>query len=210
MAQLLLKYLLKFHTFLYQLIGKIAVLCNNGIHPKHSLLKYHDFFLSNIDENDVILDIGCGIGLVAKDLAKKAKRVVAIDKNGHLIQRAKATNNSPNIEFMVADATKYDFDKNFDVAIISNVLEHIKDRVEFLRRIGNVAKKILIRVPMLDRDWITLYKKHLDLDYRLDKTHHIEYTLDSFIEEMKSAGFFLLNHHIRFGELYAVIVKKST
>ncbi len=54
---------------------------NNGIHPKHKLIKYHQFFLENINAESLILDIGCGPGVLAYELAKKAKPVVAIDIN---------------------------------------------------------------------------------------------------------------------------------
>ena len=38
---------------------------------------------------------------------------------------------------------------------------------------------------MINRDWITLYKKELGIEWRLDKTHYIEYTLESFKEELE-------------------------
>jgi len=68
---------------------------------------------------------------------------------------------------------------------LSNILEHIENRVKFLNKIKNLAPKILIRVPMINRDWITLYKKELGVEWRLDKTHYIEYTLESFEKELE-------------------------
>ena len=41
---------------------------------------------------------------------------------------------------------------------------------------------------IVDRDWIALYKKEIGVEYRLDKTHYIEYTLDTFQAELKKAG----------------------
>ena len=76
--------------------------------------------------------------------------------------------------------------QKFDVIILSNVLEHIENRIEFLQKIKNLAPKILIRVPMINRDWITLYKKELGVEWRLDKTHYIEYTLESSKQKLKS------------------------
>jgi len=38
---------------------------------------------------------------------------------------------------------------------------------------------------MINRDWITLYKKELGVEWRLDKTHYIEYTLESFEKELE-------------------------
>jgi len=91
------------------------------------------------------------------------------------------------------------------VIILSNVIEHIEDRVKFLKEIRKLAKKFLIRVPMIDRDWLTLYKKELGVEYRLDKTHFTEYTEQSFRDEVKEAGYKIVSLYIRFGEIYAVL-----
>lgn len=41
---------------------------------------------------------------------------------------------------------------------------------------------------MINRDWITLYKKELGVEWRLDPTHCTEYTLESLKEELQKAG----------------------
>jgi len=94
------------------------------------------------------------------------------------------------------------------VIILSNVLEHLKNRIEFLSKIKKLAPKILIRVPMLNRDWITLYKKELGIEYRLDPSHYIEYTLESFEKELQKVGLSLKNYSIQFGEIWAVVTEK--
>jgi len=48
-------------------------------------------------------------------------------------------------------------------------------------------------------------KKELGLEYRLDKTHFIEYTLESFQKELEKAGFKIYNYNIQFGEIWAII-----
>ncbi len=58
---------------------------------------------------------------------------------------------------------------------------------------------------MINRDWITLYKRELGLEYRLDKTHFIEYTLKSFEDELKKADLRLIKYSIQFGEIWAII-----
>ncbi len=208
MRRMILKALLQTHTLLYKCINRIAV-SHDSIHPKHALIDYGKFFLDNIKEGDVVLDVGCGVGIIERTLAKKAGRIVAIDINQNYIDKARKLNSFPNVDYIIADAMVYDYDSNFDAVVISNVLEHMEHRVDFLSRMANIAKKILIRVPLLDRDWITLYKKQLGLEYRLDKSHYKEYTLNSFIAETESAGLVLLSHYTRFGELYAVLTKRT-
>jgi hypothetical protein len=85
------------------------------------------------------------------------------------------------------------------------VLEHIDKRVEFLTSLKKLAPKILVRVPMLNRSWIDIYKKELGLEYRLDLTHFIEYTLEGFKEELNRAGLRISDYSIQFGEIWAVV-----
>ena len=100
-------------------------------------MNYHKFFVDNIDENDLVLDIGCGNGALSYDIAKKAKKVVGIDLNEKNISFAKERYSKENIEW--GDALKDLPDERFDVIIMSNVLEHIENRVEFLRRLREKA-----------------------------------------------------------------------
>ena len=65
-----LKFLFKLDTMLYHLQGQTAIIYDGGIHPKHRLMNYHDFFIKRITPSDRVLDIGCGNGAVAYDVAK--------------------------------------------------------------------------------------------------------------------------------------------
>lgn len=203
--EILVKVLANLHSILYVIIGRLAMHLEGGLHPKHRIMNYHKFFVDNINEGDTVLDIGCGNGALAYDLAKKAKRVLAIDVKHKSIEAAKKKYSAENIEYIVGDATNYAFKQKFDVAILSNLLEHIKNRECFILRIKQVSHKFLIRVPLLERDWLVLYKKEKGIDYRLDKTHYIEYKLDDFKEEIDRFGLSIESFFVKFGELYSVV-----
>jgi len=200
---------LKWHNFLYKLCSYLAIKVENGLHPKYRLIRYKDFFLSNISTTDAVLDIGCGKGALAYDAAGKAKSVVGIDIDAKNIAKAKAKYDRLNIKYIIGDATKDLDGEKFDVVILSNVLEHIEKRVEFLRGIKGIAPKYLIRVPMLDRDWLPLYKKELGVEWRLDLTHYLEYTKEVFEKEMKEAGYKIDFFSVQFGEIWSVVSIKS-
>jgi len=201
--------LLAADNFIYRRISKYAVILEKGIHPKHRLMKYHDFFLNNIGPDDTVLDVGCGNGSVAYDIAKKVKSVVGIDIDKDRIGDAKNNFLSDNIEYICGDITRWPFKQKFDVIIMSNVLEHVENRIELLKKINVLGSKFLIRIPMINRNWITLYKKELGIEYRLDKTHYIEYTFDEFKKEMEEADLKISHYSIQFGEIWAVVEKQD-
>ena len=200
-----MKLFIKLDNYLYYKISTLSISINNGIHPKHRILGYHKFFLNRIENNSKILDIGCGIGEVAFDISKKAQKVVAIDINKKKIESAKRRFSRDNLTFIVGDATDYNFNETFDYIILSNVLEHIKDRQALLKKVKNFGQFILIRVPMINRSWLTIYKKELGFEYRLDDTHYIEYTLDTFKSELKNASLEIIDYQIQFGEIWAKV-----
>jgi len=200
-----LKFYIRFHNYLYHQISKISSRLNNDIHPKHRIMKYYNFFLDNIDKNSKVLDIGCGIGFIAYKLSDKAQIVVAMDINEKSIEIAKKKYKRKNIKFINADVMDYQFKEKFDYIILSNVIEHINERKTFFKKIKEVSKCILLRVPMIDRSWLVLYKKEMGLEYRLDPTHYIEYTLKTFQKEIESVGLKLVSYSIQFGEIWAKI-----
>jgi len=199
------KIALKLHNISYKIATQFAIKAEGGLHPKHRIMNYHQFFVKNINENDVVLDIGCGNGALAFDVAKKAKKVFGIDIDEGSIEIAKEKYRSDNIEFIIGDATRDLPLQKYDVVILSNVLEHIENRIEFLSKVKGVAQKMLIRVPMINRDWIVSYKKELGVEWRLDKTHFTEYTMESFKEELKKVDLIINEYSIQFGEIWAMV-----
>lgn len=201
----LVKLFLRLHGYLYQKISQYAVEIENGIHPKHRIMQYHNFFINNIDTEDIVLDVGCGNGFNTYLIAKKAKKVIGIDINKENIDYAKKKFSQSNIEYILGDILDFSYNHKFNVIVLSNVLEHIKERIKLLLKLKKLGNRFLIRVPMINRDWITLYKKELNIDYRLDQTHYVEYTTDSFLEELKKAKLVMEDFSIQFGEIWAVV-----
>lgn len=193
---------LRLHNFAYKLVSVFAPVAEqNQLHPKHRIMRYHAWFVSQIDADWTVLDVGCGNGALTASLRTKAKRVVGIDINPKNVEAARRR--SPDGEFICGDATSYVFNETVDAVVLSNVLEHIQRRVDFLRALSQKSRRFLIRVPMISRDWIVPYKRELGVDYRLDATHYTEYTIEEFESELAAAGLTLVSKDIRWGELYA-------
>jgi len=100
------------------------------------------FEFLNIDENDLVLEIGCGKGDLTEKLSKKYKKIVALDISSVGVKKArKRVDVNYNGEFLVADATELPFDAHqFDVVILSEVLEHVIDQKRCIQEIYRVLK----------------------------------------------------------------------
>ena len=218
LAKFLIRPILRWHSLCYKWAGLYAVILNDGVHPKHYIMKYEEWFLDHIKPGWIVLDLGCDTGMLPALLAEKAAFVYAVEINEERIAVARTQHARPNIEYICADATTHNYDlcQPINCVTMSNVLEHIEHRVDFLKKIVRRIKwadedhrYFLLRVPMIDREWIVLYKKELGLDYRLDSTHHIEYTLKQFEEELGQANIVPKKVEVRFGEIYAVCEKQK-
>ncbi|MEE8340990.1 MAG: class I SAM-dependent methyltransferase, partial [Candidatus Neomarinimicrobiota bacterium] len=75
------------------------------------------FVIDKIDQNDIVLDLGCGYGRVSAKIAQKAKMMVGIDLAEDNIRFAKEfVKNVENCEFHVMNANNLKFaDKTFDL-----------------------------------------------------------------------------------------------
>ncbi len=204
-----LKLLLRLDNILYKLITISAIENNKGLHPKQEIIKYEKWFIDQINEDHIVLDIGSNLGQMAKKMSSKCKLVYGIEINENSVKIAKKLEES-NLKFFCADATLFDYKQleSIDFITLSNVLEHIEDRVSFLKILidkvnWNSKPQFLIRVPMIDREWKSVYKKQLGLEWRLDNTHFIEYSLNNFSEEMKASNIIIDSYSIKFGELFA-------
>lgn len=203
-----LRLLFRLDLALYPLYGRLAVTYGGGVHTKHRHTRYHDFFVNRIGKDDRVLDIGCGIGALAYDIAERTGAyVLGIDVNAESIAVANQRFAHPNVSYEVRDAVRDVSGRQFDVVVLSNVLEHVDERVDFLRRVVDAVRPVrfLLRVPLFERDWRVPLKKELGVDYRLDGTHHIEYTQETFTSEMTSAGLKIVYKEVRWGEIWAEI-----
>lgn len=191
-----------------KVISERAMVYEGGIHPKHRLTRYHDFFVDNIAAGNSVLDVGCGYGALARSIAGQVEgsKVTGIDSDGPRLAQALGSKNPDNLTFVLGDALQDLPSAQWDVMVLSNVWEHIENRVEFMQ--GLLAKvqpeKVLIRVPMFERSWYLPMRKELGITYFSDTTHFIEHTLSEFSDETKRAGLQIDQQYMRWGEIWAV------
>lgn len=200
-----LVFLFDLHKRILTLISDRASDYEGGVHPKHRLMQYHAFFTSRLKPGETVLDIGSGRGFLAHEMAKAGARVTGIELSKKNIDISHKLYKNADLTFIHGDAWQ-DLPKGgFDTVVMSNVLEHIDNRVKFIKQTQALvsASRWLIRVPCFDRDWTVALAQELGVDSRLDETHFTEFTRESFEREMREASLAIRSLEVRWGEIWS-------
>jgi 2-polyprenyl-3-methyl-5-hydroxy-6-metoxy-1,4-benzoquinol methylase len=123
---------------------------------KHEERRVHEVIISQVPKNsNLILDVGCGSGWLAKSLIPKGKKVVSLDVSK--INPLKVHNQIGNKNHFpfVADSFKLPFkDHSFDCVIASEVIEHVYEPAKFLEELFRVVSKggrLVISTPYKEK-----------------------------------------------------------
>lgn len=101
-----------------------------------------------------LLDVGCGVGTLALYFAQRCKTVVGIDVSERAIsiaKQAKQALHQTNLTFQQAELRK--FTQPFDITTCTEVIEHIADDRQFLKKIVANLKPngwLLLSTPSRD------------------------------------------------------------
>lgn len=108
---------------------------------KHDFVaEYGKGLLEFVSENNnqSILDLGCGTGILTVQLKKLAEVVIGVDSSESMIKRAQQQ--YPDIKFMECDALALPFKEQFDVVFSNAVFHWITDHNALLNNIHKVLK----------------------------------------------------------------------
>lgn len=89
-------------------------------------------------QGEKILDLGCGTGVLANEIANYGAEVVGIDKSENMVNQAR--NKYPHLRFEIQDATKLDFDGEFDAVFSNATLHWVRPPIEALKGIYRSLK----------------------------------------------------------------------
>jgi SAM-dependent methyltransferase len=191
----------------YRALDQASIAYDGGVHVKHRLTRYHDFFVDRVRPGERVLDVGSGKGELAHDLVTRSgAMVVGVDNNPHHVAFARARFADERFEIVEGDVLAVLPDGHFDVVVMSNVLEHLDGRVELLRRIVESARpsRILLRVPVYARDWTVPLKQEVGLPWFSDPDHEVEYDPESLRAELAEAELAVSELTLVWGEIWAV------
>jgi SAM-dependent methyltransferase len=92
---------------------------------------------------EAVVDLGCGTGAMAGPLAQRFNRYVGVDPATNLLERCPQL---PNAEYVASPLEKLTYDREFDCALLRNVVHHLPDpavgfsqAAKALRRGGRVV-----------------------------------------------------------------------
>ena len=92
---------------------------------------YHDFLLKHVPAKcENALEIGCGTGAFARQLAQRCRRVIGIDLSAEMIRVARSRSSRiENLQFELVDAMSWKFPQShFDFICSIATLHHLEQR----------------------------------------------------------------------------------
>lgn len=97
-----------------------------------------------------VLEVGSGTSRMSVLVSLFIKKVVALDKDTKLINKAVNITNRPNVEFIIGDAFNLPFkDNSFDIVFSQGLLEHFTDNNidKILKEKLRVSRMVIFSVP---------------------------------------------------------------
>ncbi|MBE9121050.1 class I SAM-dependent methyltransferase [Tychonema sp. LEGE 07199] len=112
-----------------------------------TLQSKNDFFTKNLSTSKgAALDIGCGSGILAFELAKYYDNVVAVDISPKMLDIANQKRSAPNIEYIQMDASQLALDRKFDLIVSDTTFHHFSNvpaTLSLIKKLLNQQGKIV-------------------------------------------------------------------
>lgn len=130
-----------------------------GAQPRQVKMRAACFRAAGLSRGMSVLELGCGTGVVTRELAQFAGgsgRVVGLDVSLQLLDMARRTRppEDTTIEYVHGNACKLEFPSNsFDASCAITLLAHIEDLDKVVKEMIRVTRRT---VMLLDQDYQTL------------------------------------------------------
>jgi 2-polyprenyl-6-hydroxyphenyl methylase / 3-demethylubiquinone-9 3-methyltransferase len=112
------------------------------------------FLIDRVGAGERVLDVGCGEGRFAAELADAGARVVGVDVAEEPLRRARARHPELDLRLIDGEGPWELEDASFDVVWAGEVIEHVADTAAWLSEIRRVLRSggsLLASTPANDR-----------------------------------------------------------
>lgn len=140
-----------------------------GKHPLFQKMLQDYLDAMQIDEANIVIDLGCGTGVAARAIARRhgfSGRVLGIDLSPALAQKAAqlAANEGldSRVEFRSGDSRKLDLaDGTFDAVVAHTLVSHVDDPLAVLREAARLVRPGGM-IGIFDGDYASITFGHVD------------------------------------------------
>jgi 2-polyprenyl-3-methyl-5-hydroxy-6-metoxy-1,4-benzoquinol methylase len=107
-----------------------------------------------VSSYSIILDIGCGNGIITKAIGEMGHKVTGTDVSEKTIWQARTSSHHPNVTYKVTAASTLEAEpSHYDAIICSEVLEHLKEPQLLLAIIHRSLKENGILIVTVPNGW---------------------------------------------------------
>lgn len=154
----------------------------------------HTMAVDSVRPGAAVLDLGCGRGYVAREMAKRARRVTAADRYEAAVEPG------PNLDFQRWDLDGGDSPvdvSRYDQIFMLDIIEHLKDPEDFLEKLRAAAARTRPEIILTTANIaffvtrVMLLCGHFNYGRKgiLDRTHTRLFTVNSLRELMEQTGY---------------------
>lgn len=176
---------------------------NNFEYDQHPLrFQTINFIKNHINQKDKVIDLGCKFGEMSNALSEFSNKVVGIDNEMKNIEIARLNYKKTNLEFIHDEAFHYlqNCNEKYDVIILSHILEHISEPLDFLKKCVPHTQKIFIELPDYDKTYLNHYRTVLDNKIQYTDADHVwEFDREELMTLVNDAGLKVTESEYRFG-----------
>lgn len=143
-------------------------------------------FVSKFVPGKIVIDCACGEGMETKVILEAgAKMIYAFDKSEDVIKKLKDANESKDLIFSLADASKLPLPNEVaEVYVSLETIEHLDDDTAFLSEVKRLLRPGGLFLCSTPNRRVTNPGKSID-DQPCNKFHTFEYSPDEFVSVLK-------------------------
>ncbi len=184
--------------------------------PKALELAYHRWrkwqtwkqIENKLKPGQVVLDVGCGTGLITSPFVKRQQAVIALDLNPWALSKM---DGKPTIFKVQGDGESLPIkDNSVDLVIITEMIEHLENPAAVAMEVFRICKKgaqVVGSVPSNSLVW--KWRKYLSMTCGGGEPFHRNFDSDEIANLWKSVGFRAITRYSCLGLNWIWILNKT-